>query len=102
MQRRTNRAPCAVCNQELPSSKLSRVVVEGTTVLLCRGHATVVAQHMPRTFEELRSLFLEQTESGPARRSLLGRRAFDDRRVFPPRPEGRRMGGGRRSSDVAA
>lgn len=102
MQRRTHRAPCAVCCQELTSAKLSRVVIEGKTVLLCREHATVVARNMPRTFDELRSLFPETRGEGPARRSLLERRASDDRRVFPPRPEGRRMGGGRRSSDVAA
>ena len=33
------------------------------------------------------------------RRSPLNRRVPEDRRVFPPRVEGRRMGFGRRSTD---
>jgi hypothetical protein len=59
---------------------------------------------MPRTYDELRALFREQpdAESPWGRRSLLERRDADDRRAFPPRPEGRRMTGGRRSSDKAA
>ncbi|NUP11593.1 MAG: hypothetical protein HOW73_36570 [Polyangiaceae bacterium] len=102
MHRRTHAAPCAVCRQELTSSKLSRVVVEAKTVLLCRDHAAVVARNMPRTFEELRRLFLEESDSAhPARRSVLERRVAEDRRIFPPRPEGRRLGGGRRASDAA-
>jgi hypothetical protein len=86
------------------SGKLSRVVVEGRAVRLCRAHAAVVASAMPRTFDELRALFREQpSESSPwGRRSKLERRASDDRRAFPPRPEGRRMTGGRRASDEAA
>lgn len=81
---------------------LSRVVVEAKTVLLCREHATVVAKNMPRTYAQLRALFVEPTSSEhPARRSVLERRAADDRRVFPPRPEGRRLGGGRRALDAS-
>jgi hypothetical protein len=34
------------------------------------------------------------------RRSPIERREADDRRVFPPRPEGRRLGGGRRAGDA--
>lgn len=101
--RRTHLAPCAVCNVTVPSSKLSRVVVDGKVVLLCREHAVVVASHMPRTFEDLRVLFLEPASPSHAgRRSVLERRRADDRRVFPPRPEGRRMGRGRRATDKAA
>jgi hypothetical protein len=33
------------------------------------------------------------------RRSPIPRRTEDDRRAFPPRPEGRRRGYGRRASD---
>ncbi len=102
MPRRTQLAPCAVCQQLLASTKLSRVVVDGKTVLLCRDHATVVARSMPRTFEELRALFLEPVgEAHPGRRSLVTRRLSEDRRVFPPRPEGRRMGDGRRATDAS-
>jgi hypothetical protein len=86
-----------------PSIKLSRVVIEGRTVCLCREHAAIVVANMPRTYEELRALFPEPAAAGvPGRRSLIERRGADDRRMFPPRPEGRRMAGGRRSSDEKA
>lgn len=76
-------------------------MIDGRTLLLCRDHAAVVAASMPRTFEELRGLFPEPAVDGvhPGRRSMVERRVADDRRVFPPRPEGRRMGGGRRATD---
>lgn len=35
----------------------------------------------------------------PERRTRPGRRKGDDRRLFPPRPEGRRKNGGRRRDD---
>lgn len=87
-----------------PSTKLSRVVIEGRTVCLCRDHAAIVVANMPRTFDDLRALFPEapETAGSPARRSLIERRGADDRRMFPPRPEGRRMPGGRRSTDEKA
>jgi hypothetical protein len=104
MARRQALAPCAACSLLCPSGKLSRVVIEGRTVLLCREHASVVAANMPRSYEELRALFREPaTDAGPlARRSRIERRGRDDRRMFPPRPEGRRQTGGRRSTDKAA
>lgn len=79
-------------------------MIDGRTLLLCRDHAAVAAANMPRTFEELRALFPEPPVDGEhvGRRSMIERRIADDRRVFPPRPEGRRMGGGRRSTDQAA
>ena len=95
-------APCVVCSYavgeacELPASKVSRVVIEGHTLRLCRAHAAWVATSMPRTFEELRALFLE----AESRRSVIERRGVEDRRMFPPRPEGRRMPGGRRVADA--
>lgn len=97
-------APCAACSAMTPSSKLSRVVIEGRTIALCREHAAVVAASMPRSFEELRGLFREAaSEQAPlARRSRIERRGVDDRRMFPPRPEGRRNAGGRRSTDEKA
>lgn len=102
MARRQSEAPCAVCNVIHPSLRLSRVVIESRTVLLCRTHSSEVARAMPKTFEELRRLFLEPDRGEePARRSVLERRRQDDRRIFPPRPEGRRLGG-RRKDDVAA
>ena len=103
MRRRTSPVPCAVCNTETPSNKISRVVIEGHTIPLCREHAAAVATRMPRSFDELRELFRETGAEHPdARRSRLERRGSDDRRVFPPRPEGRRMEGGRRATDTPA
>jgi hypothetical protein len=102
MARRQSEGPCAACGRVLPSARLARVIIEAHTILLCKEHAATVARAMPKTFEHLRRLFLEPETGGtPARRSLLERRGLDDRRVFPPRPEGRRMGG-RRKEDAAA
>jgi hypothetical protein len=106
MAKRLTEAPCVACNVVLPSSKLSRVVIDGRTVLFCREHASKIATRMPRTYEDLRRLFLEepretaQEGDQPARRSKLERRGTDDRRAFPPRPEGRRMEGGRRAGEA--
>ncbi|MFO0553671.1 MAG: hypothetical protein U0271_35135 [Polyangiaceae bacterium] len=104
MAARKPSAPCAVCQKPLSSGKVCRVVVESKSLPMCRTHAAVVAASLPRTFEELRALFPEPaTEDGqPRRRSVIERRTADDRRIFPPRPEGRRMSGGRRASDEAA
>ncbi|MCC6554592.1 MAG: hypothetical protein IT372_16555 [Polyangiaceae bacterium] len=99
---------------------LSRVIIEGRALLMCRAHAATVVAAMPETFEDLRALFigaapcldpallLDPIPGGVAddprcppleRRSPIPRRGFEDRRVFPPRPEGRRRGGGRRATD---
>jgi hypothetical protein len=54
---------------------------------------------MPKTWEELRAIIIAPAD----RRSLIPRRIeADDRRVFPPRPEGRRRSSGRRNADPAA
>lgn len=80
-------------------AKMSRVMVRGRVVTLCREHAGAVAIRMPKTWEELRELFAGGATG--ERRSPLPRRAGerDDRRLFPPRPEGRRASTGRRTSD---
>jgi hypothetical protein len=75
---------------------MSRVVIEGRALCLCRAHAATVVSEMPETFEEMRALFAGLAEE---RRSPIARRASEDRRVFPPRPEGRRASVGRRASD---
>jgi hypothetical protein len=95
------RPTCAACNDPVLGSKLCRVVIGGQAVTLCRTHAARVAAEMPQTFDELRALFPEVPgdESPLARRSVIARRRDDDRRMFPPRPEGRRLGTGRRASD---
>jgi hypothetical protein len=74
------------------------VVIEGRALRLCRAHAARVAAAAPETFEALRALF---RGADGDRRSPIPRRGFEDRRVFPPRPEGRRMSGGRRATDPA-
>ena len=94
---------CSVCGAHgLSEVGLSRVVIEGRSMLLCRPHATMVATAMPETFDDMRALFVGQVPAPDLteeRRSPIARRADDDRRVFPPRFEGRRMSNGRRASD---
>ena len=72
------------------------MVIEERIVALCERHVEALARAEPKTLAAVRRLFREE----PGRRSLLPRRSPLDRRVFPARPEGRRMGDGRRSSDV--
>ena len=95
---------CAVCESRESIAAMSRVVIEGRSLLLCRAHATVVLAEMPETFDEMRALFVGvMGERDPTleRRSPLPRRDPEDRRVFPPRLEGRRMSNGRRATDPA-
>jgi hypothetical protein len=91
---------CEVCvnHPEAAKSrgKLRRVLVEMRVVALCEEHAEIVARSGVETLAELHALF---PEPGGAR-SLIARRAPLDRRVFPPRPEGRRRNSGRRATDV--
>lgn len=61
-------------------------------IWLCDEHRSQ-AEAAP-TSEALHTLFREPG----GQRSLLPRRS-EDRRVFPPRPEGRRKGSGRRRAD---
>lgn len=100
---------CVVCGAPMLSgNKVSRLVMEGRPLVLCRDHAAVVAAARPATFEEMRTLFVGaridieamiRTGLMVERRSPIPRRTEDDRRAFPPRPEGRRHGFGRRASD---
>ena len=102
-------ASCAVCgSSKLNGAKISRLVMEGRPIPLCRDHASVVATARPASFEELRALFVGAAIDIEAmirhglmteRRSPISRRQAEDRRAFPPRPEGRRRGFGRRASD---
>jgi hypothetical protein len=91
---------CSVCvamGKESAPPQRSRVLIAGRMLLVCKEHAALVAIKMPRTWEDLQALFRLE----PDRRSAIPRRAgmADDRRVFPPRPEGRRLGDGRRKTD---
>lgn len=96
---------CAVCGAtEAQGAVMSRVYVERRSLILCRSHAATVVAARPVTFEELRALFVGTSiRKGNAieRRSPIPRRAGEDRRAFPPRPEGRRLSAGRRSTDQA-
>ena len=78
---------------------MSRVTIQSRTVLLCREHAGLVAIKMPRTWDELRAIFPVQFAVGERRSALPRRLDFDNRRMFPPRPEGRRASLGRRRED---
>jgi hypothetical protein len=72
------------------------VVVEERIVALCAEHMEHFEAIGAESVAELRESFAE----AGGQRSLVGRRSPLDRRVFPPRPEGRRRGDGRRASDA--
>lgn len=74
---------------------LTRVLIEDRIVALCEAHSAEVQQARVTTLAELAELFRERT----GLRTALPRRSPLDRRVFPPRPEGRRRQGGRRDGD---
>jgi hypothetical protein len=74
---------------------MRRIVIEGRIIALCEGHARTLASDPVETVEDLRARYAEPG----AKRSLLDRRSPLDRRILPPRPERRRRGFGRRSSD---
>jgi len=78
---------------------MSRVTIQARTLLLCREHAGLVAIKMPRTWDELRAIFPVQSTSDERRSAIPRRLDFDNRRMFPPRPEGRRASLGRRRDD---
>jgi len=94
--------PCEVCsspdNPLTPPrgpTRIRRVLVGGRVVVLCDTHAAIFRSAGASSLDELYALF---PEAG-GHRSLVGRRAPLDRRVFPARPEGRRRGDGRRVRD---
>lgn len=91
-------ASCAVCGSGVTNgAHLSRVVIQGRALDLCRAHATTVVTAMPKTFNDLCGLFVGVVLTEP--RAIFDRRASLDRRELPPRPEGRRLGIGRRTAD---
>jgi hypothetical protein len=79
-----------------PPARLRRLAVEGRIVALCEAHATAVADANAKSLDVLRELFRE----ADGNRSLVDRRSPLDRRLFPPRPEGRRRSMGRRDKDT--
>ena len=82
-------------DDEAPAPPPRRVLVEDRVVALCDEHAEAMARAGCQSLDELRELFPEPYGD----RSLVPRRAPLDRRVFPPRPEGRRHDDGRRRVD---
>ena len=105
--------PCEVCNAlavsetdgvgaasgtttTSSSPATRRVLIEHRVLTVCDHHAARIELARVTNLDQLRRLFTEQE----GRRSLISRRTPLDRRMFPPRPEGRRMGRGRRVSDV--
>lgn len=74
---------------------MRRLLIEDRIVALCNDHADAATREGVESLEELRALFAEDQ----GRRSLVDRRSPLDRRMFPPRPEGRRRSFGRRTTD---
>ena len=88
--------PCIACTSS-PRAADKRVRLGGRSLPLCAEHAARAASARVRTLDELAKLLASPGE----RRSALPRRApaAEDRRVLPPRPEGRRRSEGRRATD---
>lgn len=83
---------CEICGA---SAGVSGVDLGTRIVVLCNAHAREARLAHVASPEALRALFVESD----GRRALLSRRARDERRAFPPRPEGRRRTLGRRQTD---
>lgn len=95
--------PCEVCESLAkvatptePPKRVRRVLVGDRIVALCDAHSDQLRRSGAGNPDELRQLFTEPAGD----RSLVGRRSPLDRRVFPPRPEGRRRTSGRRHDDA--
>jgi hypothetical protein len=84
---------CEVCGES--SGALPRLDGGTRLLVLCQVHAEQAMIAGATSAEAVRALFIEDA----GRRALVARRAEDERRVFPPRPEGRRIASGRRSAD---
>jgi hypothetical protein len=82
---------------DLQTTRTRRLLLGNRIVAVCDRHAQAIAEAGCTTLGQLRELFAE----AGGHRSLVPRRAALDRRVFPPRPEGRRLPGGRRATDGA-
>lgn len=101
------RRSCEVCTShrafglaETPRVVLGRhrvkmVLVEHRIFALCEHHVSELLAAGASTIAAVQALFRE----AGGNRSLVSRRAPLNRRVFPPRPEGRRAAGGRRAVD---
>jgi hypothetical protein len=89
---------CEVCTRgEQTDSPLAtrHILIETRLLYVCEAHARWIRSLGINNLAGLGTLLREPS----GRRSQLDRRAILDRRTFPARPEGRRGGRGRRSSD---
>lgn len=94
------RRPCEICSAlqpdgASPEPSARYLLIETRVVAVCSIHSKTITGAKVKTLDALSALFTE----GAGNRSLLPRRAPVNRRVFPPRPEGRRRGDGRRNLD---
>lgn len=88
---------CEACGRApTATNRMRRVLVDERIVALCDEHAAEYQLSGAGSLEELRALFPESD----GKRSLISRRTPLDRRIFPPRPEGRRHNDGRRQDDA--
>ena len=83
---------CAVC---CASEDLVGIVVGSKQLHLCSEHAGKLEGAQATSYADFASLF---ALPGLERRQRVERRQRR-RRAFPPRPEGRRLNGGRRCKD---
>lgn len=93
---------CVVCRgldrsiKDATGKRLFKLNVEDRLVTVCAEHRQAIKNSTPVSWHELRALFREEN----GRRSLIGRRAELDRRMFPARPEGRRRAERRREQSA--
>jgi hypothetical protein len=85
---------CEICGA---AASASSCLDDGARrIQLCLAHVQSARDAGAGSIDALRALFVESE----GRRTLLARRAAHERRLFPPRPEGRRLARGRRKTDA--
>jgi hypothetical protein len=82
-------------HKPLRTTQIHNLLVAGRLFRFCDAHAEVVRNVDANNIEDIRNLLKEPD----GLRSLVARRSDINRRIFPPRPEGRRRSEARRSPD---
>lgn len=82
-------------HKPLRTTRIRNLLVAGRLFRFCDTHAEVVRNADPSGIEDIRNLLKEPD----GLRSVVARRSDVNRRIFPPRPEGRRRSEARRSTD---